>query len=185
MLYLEEVHPCQFIKTLSAFNIKWERINFYLVDERCVPLSSKESNYNNISDCFFKLIPSGCFSMVQDQLTYKEAIKQYETLIRKNLSCVNGLPQFDLIVLGMGLDGHTASLFPNTKALSNNQDLVVLNKVPKLKTNRITMTYPLILNAKKIILLIKGKEKKEVFSNSIKNSTPISLIIPNIDYIIS
>jgi len=98
---------------------------------------------------------------------------------------VNGYPQFDLIILGMGLDGHTASLFPKTQALSNEKDLVVLNHVPQLDAKRITMTYPLILNSKKSILLIKGEEKKIALYNAIENDLPIAKVINKIDYILN
>lgn len=172
--------PLPIYKTLSTYNLDWKRIQFYLVDERCVPTNSEQSNYNNINECFFKTIPSDSYSMVNDKLSYKEAVIQYEELIRSNLTCVNDLPQFDLIILGMGLDGHTASLFPNTKALNNNQDLVVLNNVPQLDTDRITMTYPLILNAKKIVLIANGEAKKKVLDDIFKNNYPISKIIPQI-----
>lgn len=172
--------PLPIYKALSTYNLDWKRIQFYLVDERCVSIKDEQSNYRNINEWFFKNIPSQCYSMVKDELSYKDTASQYEELIKKNLTSFNGLPQFDLIILGMGLDGHTASLFPNTKALNNNQDLIVLNHVPQLDTDRITMTYPLILNANKILLIANGEAKKKILDDIFKNNYPISKIIPQI-----
>lgn len=170
--------PLPIYEALSTQNLDWNRINFYLVDERCVSTKSEQSNFYNISKSLFNSIPSNYFSMVENDLTYKQAAINYEKLIKKNVRTVNELPQFDLILLGMGIDGHTASLFPNTEALNNNQDLVVLNPVPQLRTERITMTFPLILNAKKIVLIANGEEKKKVLNNLFNNNYPISKIIP-------
>jgi 6-phosphogluconolactonase len=170
--------PLPIYEALSTQNLDWNRINFYLVDERCVSTKSEQSNFYNISKSLFNSIPSNYFSMVENDLTYKQAAINYEKLIKKNVRIVNKLPQFDLILLGMGIDGHTASLFPNTEALNNNQDLVVLNPVPQLRTERITMTFPLILNAKKIVLIANGEEKKMVLNNLFNNNYPISKIIP-------
>ena len=172
--------PLPIYKILSTYNLDWKRIQFYLVDERCTSTNSEQSNYRNIRKCFFNAISSDSYSMVKEELSYKEAALKYEELIKSNLAQVNNLPQFDLIILGMGLDGHTASLFSHTKALSNNQDLVVLNHIPQLKADRITMTYPLILNAKKIVLIANGKAKKKVLDNLFENEHPISKIIPQI-----
>ncbi|MDT0558057.1 6-phosphogluconolactonase [Ichthyenterobacterium sp. W332] len=172
--------PLPIYELLSTYKLDWKRISFYLVDERCVPLKSEQSNFNNIHNCFFKSLHSKYYSMVREDLTYEETAINYEKLIIKNLRSKNDLPQFDLIILGMGLDGHTASLFPGTDALGNKKDLVVLNKIPKLNTDRITMTFPLILNSKKIVLIASGEEKLNLLKNLCENNHPISKIIPQI-----
>ncbi|MEH6536892.1 MAG: 6-phosphogluconolactonase [Psychroserpens sp.] len=177
--------PMPIYEKLRDCEIEWSRINFFLVDERCVPNTSDQSNYNNISEVLFKHISSKSYPMVCDANNYGKSANLYEDTIIKHVELLNNKPQFDLIILGMGLDGHTASLFPNTKALNNDQDLVVLNNVPQLDTDRITMTYPLIINSNKIVLLIQGNEKQQVLKESVSKNFPISRIIPYIDYIIN
>jgi 6-phosphogluconolactonase len=177
--------PLPLYNELGKFNLSWDRIKFFIVDERCVPENSKENNFNNIKKCFFNYIPSDSFQIVSNSLTYEAAATEYEETIKKYVDTVNGIPKFQLIILGMGLDGHTASLFPNTKALSNTEDLVVLNNVPGLKTNRITMTYPLLINAEKIILLINGEDKRDVFKRAFETELPISKIIPSINLVLN
>lgn len=172
--------PLPVYSKLSTFDIDWSRISFFIVDERCVSVHSDDNNYRNIKSCFLDKIPSASFPVMQEGLNFSEAANQYQELIKKELTIVDGFPQFDLILLGMGLDGHTASLFPETEALKNTQDLMVLNHVPQLETYRITMTYPLILNAKRIVLIAKGEAKKKVLDNIIENKHPISKIIPQI-----
>lgn len=175
--------PLPIYEKLRSFNLDWSSIRFFVVDERCVPSSNIENNYKNICEVLFNYVSSITFPIIKEGLTYFEAAVHYEEQIREHVNVVNGIPQFDLLVLGMGLDGHTASLFPKTKALKNKTDLVVLNKVPQLNTDRITMTYPLIMNSNKIVLIANGPDKKKILDNVFKNEYPISKIIPKI-YII-
>lgn len=175
--------PLPIYKKLSEFDLNWNRIKFFLVDERCVAEKSEENNFRNISQSFFNTIPSDSFPIVSDELTYEQSATKYQETINQHVKHVDGIPQFQLIILGMGLDGHTASLFPNTEALNNNKDFVVLNEVPQLNSKRITMTYPLILNAKKIILLIGGEDKINVFESASITELPISKIISSIDLV--
>ena len=179
--------PLPIYEKLKEHDINWKLIKFFIVDERCVSINDEKSNYGNINQCFFKFIASKSFSIIDDKLGYKESAAKYQELILEHVKSTNNLPQFDLIILGMGLDGHTASLFPKTKALKNDTDLVVINEVPQLTTTRITMTYPLILNAKKIILIAKGNKKKELLDEvfELKSQYPISKIIPQIDMILN
>lgn len=177
--------PLPIYKKLSSFKLEWERINFFLIDERCVTNDDEQSNYGNINKYFFSYISSNSFPIVKEGVSYTEAAAEYQELIIHKVNIVDGIPRFDLVILGMGIDGHTASLFPETKALENNENLMVLNNVPQLKTNRITMTYPLILNAKKIVLIAKGKAKREILENVFKKEYPISKMIPRIHLILN
>lgn len=100
-----------------------------------------------------------------------ETINAYESTMRDLMELnAEGFPVFDLILLGMGDDGHTASLFPRTLALKENTRWVVENKVPQLNTRRITLTYPTILSAKKIVVLIKGETKKKIYEEIVSNT---------------
>jgi len=156
--------PLPIYNRLSTYNLDWKRIKFFLVDERCVSTNSLENNFKNIQTVFLSKIPSECFAMVHEGKSFIEDAKNYEKLIREHVKQENQFPKFDLIILGMGLDGHTASLFPNTKALDEKDKYIVLNEVSFLNTKRITMTYPLLQNAKKLILICQGKEKKKSYS---------------------
>ncbi|WP_369999087.1 6-phosphogluconolactonase [Winogradskyella sp.] len=177
--------PLPIYKNLAHLKLPWDKINFFLVDERCVPLTDSQSNYKNIAEVLFNHIPSKAFSMVQKGKPYKESVDNYHQLLIKHLDKVNNIPQFDLMILGMGLDGHTASLFPDTKALKNMSDFVVVNRVPQLKSDRITLTYPILINSKKLILLIKGEEKRKVLERAKREELPISKVTPFLDDILN
>ena len=177
--------PLPIYKKLREFDLNWDAINFFIVDERCVAHDDDQSNYKNIHEALFSHIPSKAYPLVKEEMLYDKAASDYQTLIAEMITEVDNYPQFDLMILGMGLDGHTASLFPNTQALNNKKDLVVLNQVPHLNCERITMTYPLILNSKKIILIIKGEEKKAALYNAIENDLPVAKVINKVDYILN
>lgn len=177
--------PLPVYKKLASFNLDWEKIKFFIVDERCVPNDHPDSNYGNINECLFKRVKSESFPVVNSEESYQKNAENYEAQIKQLVNSVNNIPQFDLLLLGMGLDGHTASLFPETEALQNKCDLMVLNHVPQLSTHRITMTYPLIKNAKKIVLMAQGDEKKKLLNTIFENYYPISEIVPQIYMIIN
>lgn len=155
--------PLPILALLKDYKLNWKYFNFFLVDERNVSISSSFSNYGNIEKVFFRYINSSYYSMINDNLSVEECAINYEKLIFSKIPLAeNNLPIFDLILLGIGDDGHTASLFPETKGLNESKKAVIKNSVPQLKTDRITLTYPVILNASKIIILAKGATKNEI-----------------------
>ena len=178
--------PFPILGLLKAYKLNWEYFNFFMVDERNVPSSNPSSNYGNIEKVFFRDISSRNYSMINEKYSIDNCAIDYENLLRSKIPLSeNNLPVFDLIILGMGNDGHTASLFPNTKGLHESEKVVIKNRVPQLNTDRITLTYPVILNASKIIILAKGGIKKRVL-NEIKigtgNQYPVAKIInSNVD----
>ncbi|WP_310557790.1 6-phosphogluconolactonase [Flavobacterium sp.] len=173
--------PLPILEILKTKKLNWSKFNFFMVDERVVSIDDDSSNFGNISKSFFEGITSTRFSMVQNGISFSESIAMYQQIISNSVPIgQNGFPQFDLILLGMGDDGHTASLFPSTLALLEQKEFVVLNKVPQLSTERITLTYPVILNSKEIIVLVKGERKKEIIEElytSESHNFPISKII--------
>ena len=155
--------PLPILSILKEYKLNWEYFNFFMVDERNVSISSSSSNYGNIEKVFFRDVNSSSHSMINDNSSIEECAINYEKLLclKIPLGEIN-LPIFDLILLGIGDDGHTASLFPDTKGLNESKKVVIKNSVPQLNTERITLTYPVILNASKIIILAKGVAKDEI-----------------------
>lgn len=155
--------PLPILSILKEYKLNWKCFNFFIVDERNVSISSSSSNYGNIDKVFFRYINSSSHSMINDNYSIEECAINYEKLLCSKIPIgEHNLPIFDLILLGIGDDGHTASLFPDTKGLNESRKVVIKNSVPQLNTNRITLTYPVILNASKIIILAKGAAKDEI-----------------------
>lgn len=160
--------PLPILNILKNYDINWNYFNFFLVDERNVPSTSSLSNYGNIEKVFFNHIKSSCYSMTNSNYSIDECAVNYEKLICSKIPVgENNIPVFDLILLGMGTDGHTASLFPKTKGLLEKTKFIIVNSVPQLNTKRITLTYPIILNANKIMIFAKGNFKSKIL-NEIK-----------------
>jgi len=164
--------PIPILKKLSKENLDWYKFYFFIVDERNVPIDSEQSNYGAIQKVFFNFIPSKNYSIISEN-NLEKSIKTYADLIAQHVQLENNIPAFDLMLLGMGNDGHIASLFPNSKALTVENEFVVQNYISKLDTNRITLTYPVIENSKNIVMMVKGSEKlkisEELFSNEQTN----------------
>lgn len=178
--------PLPILSILKEYKLNWEYFNFFMVDERNVSISSSSSNYGNIEKVFLRDLDSSSHSMINDKYSIEECAINYEKLLCTKISLgENSLPIFDLILLGIGDDGHTASLFPDTKGLNESKKVVIKNSVPQLSTERITLTYPVILNASKIIILAKGAAKDEILKEiemGIGNHYPIARIInSNVD----
>lgn len=173
--------PLPILESLKRKPLSWNRYNFFMVDERCVPVESDLSNFGNISKVFFNEISSKKFSMVIEGMSFSESIEIYESEIISHVKKINrSFPQFDLILLGMGDDGHTASLFPETEGLCEENKIVIINKIPQLNTKRITLTYPVIMNADQIIVIVKGKNKENIITeiySGISKDYPIERII--------
>lgn len=138
--------------------IDWKKILLFWGDERSVPPTDPDSNFHMAMDAGFGKMPipkENIFRMHAEDNIEQQALT-YEDTIKKKLK---GQP-FDLMMLGMGEDGHTASLFPNTKALAITDHLVVANHVPQKNTWRMTLTYPCINSARHIAIYVLGSTKK-------------------------
>ena len=145
--------------------LPWDKLQLFWVDERCVPPDHPESNYGVCRDLLLTKVPipeSNVFRM-EGELNPEEAASRYESTLR-NVMKLEGAesPAFDLVVLGMGPDGHTASLFPETEALNELGRLVVANHVPQKDTWRITLTWPVINQAFEVAFEVEGKGKTDV-----------------------
>jgi len=149
----------------SSWQIFWS-------DERCVPATSPESNYAMAKAALLDRLerpPALVFRMAGASdpdaaaTAYERAVRE---LVPPNPAIVTGqTPRFDLVLLGMGTDGHTASLFPGSAALDERERLVVANHVPQLATTRLTFTYPLINAARRVLILVSGEGKAATLRN--------------------
>ncbi len=168
--------PITFFKHLIHLKIDWNKIFFFFVDERCVPFKDKKNNGNLAKKYLFDLLKikkSHIFYIPTE--TPQLSAKNYEKTIKKHLK--NSI--FDLIILGIGQDGHTASLFPKMKALKEKKKEVIAVKKTKEPFQRISFTFPLINKAKNILLLAHGEEKKEAIKKFIlEKKSPISQVNP-------
>lgn len=152
----------------------WTRVSFYWVDERTVPADHPDSNYGN-AHRILKNLPSFFYPMYNYEKGVDKSVEAYHKLLER-LPVKNGMPCFDLILLGMGNDGHTASLFPGTKGLDETRRWVISNEVPQLSTTRISLSFPVLHHAKELLILMNGKEKLDILKEVISGSTsyPIS-----------
>ena len=145
--------------------IDWKRLLIFFVDERCVPPDSPDSNYRLAKETFLSKVPMPEENVIriEGELEPEEGAARYESSIRNRFRLEGAqLPRFDLIVLGMGTNGHTASLFPDSEALHEMMRLAVANHVVDKNPWRITLTWPVINHADKIFFLIQDGSKAEV-----------------------
>jgi len=143
--------------------IPWDKLHLFFGDERHVPPDGPESNFRMAQEAMFSKAPLAPEQIARIKGEYPEAAraaKEYEQTLRQFFKLADGqFPRFDLVLLGMGPDGHTASLFPGTKALYEEERLVVSNWVGKFFTERITMTAPVLNNAARVMFLVQGEDK--------------------------
>jgi len=175
--------PIPIYKNISLnSDIIWDKTHIFLADERFVALDHLDSNYRTIKDnllCRIK-IPVENIHPVKIKDTARDSASGYEEEISHFFSSSPGqFPEFDLIVLGLGQDGHVASLFPKNKALSERKKIVVDTFIPDIKHERISFSLSTINNAKNIIFLVSGKNKasttKEILTDQ-NSKLPASLV---------
>lgn len=141
--------------------VDWTKVHVYWGDERTVPPDDEESNYNMARETLLDHvpIPEDQIYRMRGEIDPETAATEYGRLIKANFDPPQS--RFDLILLGMGDDGHTASLFPHTAALDEVKHRCVANFVPKLDTWRITLTVPVINSAANVVFLVSGAKKAE------------------------
>lgn len=155
-------------------NIPWKEICFFWGDERHVPPDHPDSNYRMAHEALLSKVPvrpENIFRVHAEEKDAAAAALEYEQTLRDFFHLSPGeFPCFDLIFLGVGPDGHAASLFPGTAALHENQRLVVANWVPKFNTYRITFTYPVLNAAACVAFLASGADKSAIVHEVLENS---------------
>jgi 6-phosphogluconolactonase len=149
----------------EGHNLPWERIRFTFGDERCVPPDDPQSNFRMARENLFvpAPVPEKSIMRMRGEIDPQIGAKEYEEQLNA-IATGRGEPmyQHDLILLGLGDDGHTASLFPGTAALDEMTRRVVANFVPKLNAWRLTFTYPLINHARHILFLVGSAKSSQL-----------------------
>lgn len=178
------------IKLFKALSNKLEKlnneINFFWVDERCVPPESDDSNYKTAKSFLFNLkkIKKENIYRIKGENSPEEEVKSYYNVLRNKTDIVNNIPSFDLVILGLGDDGHTASIFPyELNKLKNESDCVIATH-PTSGQKRISLSEKIINNSKEIIFHVSGSSKKYVIDEIINKrgkykKYPASHIKPN------
>lgn len=166
-------------------HIKWQKVQVFWSDERCVDPESDESNYRMARESLLDLVPipaENIFRIYGEADPLKEA-KRYSEIICQNVTFKNTIPQFDLIMLGLGEDGHTVSIFPGNLNLFKGKNTCEVAVNPYSKQKRITITGHVINQAKMIVFLVTGESKAEMVACIIEKkdgyeNLPASLVHP-------
>jgi 6-phosphogluconolactonase len=167
--------------------IPWSKVHFFWGDERHVPPDHKDSNYCMTNETMLAIVPipkENVHRIRGEHTDADTAATEYEQEIRSFFQLGAGqLPCFDCVLLGMGHDGHTASLFPHSSALQERERFVVANWVESFQSYRITMTAPVLNNADNIIFLVSGAEKADAMKavldgDEMPDQFPAQLIRP-------
>ena len=147
-------------------SLAWDKIELFWVDERCVSLDSDANNYKLAAETFLFKVPipgRNVHRIPGESSDYTSAAAKYEEQIRQAFSIApDEIPKFDLIILGMGPDGHIGSLLPDSYALFNTENLACVVYRMNNNFNRITLTHPVLCNASHLLIMISGREKAEI-----------------------
>jgi 6-phosphogluconolactonase len=169
---------------LTQMTIDWSRVHIFWGDERCVPPTDAESNYRMVNDALLQFIriPGENVHRIVGERNPAEAASLYGRELRQVFGLQeDGVPRFDLMLLGLGEDGHTASLFPGTSALGESEKLVTMVYVEELNAHRVTLTFPVINNSRHVVFLVSGKSKAPIVREVLQNSSltyPAQLVRP-------
>jgi 6-phosphogluconolactonase len=155
--------------TPRANQVEWEKVKFFVGDERYVPLNNTQSNYRMFKETLLNSVDVGkatCFYINTELGDVKKSVADYSDKLSKNLASVNNVPSLDLLLLGLGEDGHIASLFPKSPELENLNSLVVHTINPNDKSERISLGVTTIQAAKRVVFLVKGSSKSDILKKT-------------------
>ncbi len=165
--------------------IEWNRILLFWSDERCVAPENTESNFRMAKESLLDLvpIPANHIFRIKGEAEPSEEAVRYEELVQLNVTPYNEFPQFDFLILGLGDDGHTASIFPGHQKLFNSIRLFEVAEHPITKQKRITATGKLINHARTVAFLVTGEDKSEIVAQILEKRTgweklPASFVQP-------
>ena len=162
----------------------WQNTLFFWSDERCVPPDSQESNYKTAKEVFFDkaaVPPGNIYRIMGENEPWQEA-ERYSSEILQNVTLRLGIPRFDIVCLGLGEDGHTASIFPGNLDLFDSSRICEVAVHPATGQKRITLTGTVINNAARVIFAVSGRNKAEIVAEILENPSsgmyPASLVRP-------
>lgn len=157
-------------------HLPWARIHVFQVDERCVPPDHPESNYRMLREALLNRVPipqANVHRMAAERPDREEAAREYAAELARVLGPKHGgWPRLDLIFLGMGADGHTASLFPASPALDERRLAVRVAFSKMLNSHRLTLTLPVLNSAAETIFLVSGADKAEILREVLRRPPP-------------
>jgi len=161
--------------------IPWQDVEVFFGDERCVPPDDPQSNYRMALETLLSMVPVRAVHRMEGEAIPQTAVLRYGEVLEGVFG--KGIPRFDLVLLGMGADGHTASLFPGTDVLKESRNPVAAVRVPTLGSWRITLTLPVINNARTVAVLVAGIDKADALDrvwNAPKPDPqlPVTLVCP-------
>jgi len=152
--------------------LPWDCIHFFWTDERHVPPDHPDSNYRMVREAMLvraPVPPTNVHRMLSEKPNASEAANDYESQLRDFFHLPAGeLPRIDFALLGLGPEGHTASLFPDSEVLQETQRWVAAPWIAKLNSYRLTMTLPVLNNASTVVFLVSGSEKAEILREVLK-----------------
>ena len=170
-----------------AFRLEWNRTFIYFGDERAVWPDDEQSNYRMVYEALLSRVsipPAQVFRINAERADLKKVAMDYSRMLAMTLPLApNGMPQFDLLLLGMGEDGHVASLFPGTESLRERRKLVIPVYAERLDSWRVSVTFPVINHARRVLLLVCGKTKAAMVRRVLRapvsgEALPVQLVKP-------
>ncbi len=169
-----------------ASGVDWSKVHIYWGDERAVPPTDVESNYKMAFETLLGrvLVPEQQIHRIRGEEPPEEEAMRYSRVLRENLPLTHGIPQFDLVLLGMGDDGHTASIFPDKIKLWYATENCVVARHPESGQERVSITGKLINNAREVAFLVTGSNKAQKVREVIRKEEgydryPASLVAPH------
>lgn len=163
-------------------DIDWTSVHIFFGDERCVPPTHTDSNYRMARETLLQHVPIPDLQVhrLRGELAPEDAARVYADEL-EYVPSANRWPRFDLVLLGLGDDGHIASLFPETTALERSDTTVVANPIPRLGAQRLTLTFPVINNADAVWLLVSGETKAAIVQRALGNKDGTPLPVQRLD----
>lgn len=164
--------------------VDWTRARVFFVDERCVPPGDERSNYRLAKERLLDplRVPAGNVFRMRGEEEPSRAALEYEKVLRREFAGEDSA-RLDLVLLGLGPDGHTASLFPGTRAVAERRRWVAANDVPQLSERRLTLTLPVLNAGRRVVFLVVGEEKRRAVAAVLRSRRasrrlPASLVKP-------